>query len=186
MTGALPEGGRGQALALGLALILAGGLWVGAVRPLIGWHDQRAAALSARAAVARRMAAIAASEPHWRRAAARRGGAGPVLAGGSDAIAGAALQGTLQAMAKRLGTNLDSVATLPTRPIGRWRRFGVRISVRAALPVLVRLLLRIERARPPLLIGGLSLNALGVSRTGGGPPLEARITVLAFRSGTAR
>lgn len=199
-SGTLPEGGRGQALALALTLGLAAALAAGALPPLIGWYDARAAEVARRAALERHLADLAAATPKLRRALALRRvpGAAPaiLLPGNSDAIAGAALQSLVQTLAKAAGTSLASAEILPARPAGAWRRIGLRIAFTAPYPVLVGLMARLAEARPSLLIGGFALHAnpvafrraarLNPGRPRAGPPaaaplLSVRLTILAFR-----
>ena len=48
---ALPEGRRGQALAVALVLILAAFLWLGVVTPLVGWYQTRSEELASQRAL---------------------------------------------------------------------------------------------------------------------------------------
>ena len=188
MTPTLPTGGAGRALALGLlgATMLAA--WGAGVAPLLAWHADRAEALAGRRDQARQMAALTEALPELRQAAAARvadSAAPSLLDGGTDAIAGAALQGLVQDMAGRVGATLFSVETLPGATTGNARRIGLRLSFAAPWPVLVRLLQAVEQARPRMVIDDLELHATpmrqGMGQGGEEMLLNAAFTVHAFR-----
>ncbi len=190
MTLDLPTGGRGRLLALALTLLVVPGLWFGVAVPLAGWHAARQDALDRRSVLAEHMAALAASAPELeRRAAALTAGTAPdaLLAGDSDALAAASLQEHLQAMAQQAGTTLASVEILPAASAGQLRRIGLRVALVGGFAKVMRLLEMIEQARPVLLIDELDLQRhLQVARPTE-PDVDARFTVLAFRSaGKAR
>jgi general secretion pathway protein M len=181
----LPEGRRGAALALGVLAIALGLVWGGIVAPLAGWYHARALALSQQRALAAHMAAIAATLPSMRAAEerARRGPAvGALLSGDSDAIAAAALQGTVEAMARATGASLTSVTILPGEQAGAWRRIGLRLEAQASFSVIVSLLEAVLRGSPPMLVDDLSLSSLALEAPG---PLTitADFTIYAFRRG---
>ena len=50
----LPTGRLGQALAMGLTLLVLAALWLGVALPLLDWHAERAQAMEQRAAGRRR------------------------------------------------------------------------------------------------------------------------------------
>lgn len=143
MNATLPTGRAGTALALGLlggVLLLLG---FGVVAPVIAWHAGRAEHLADRRMLAARMEVVAARLPALRLVAATpvTGHAAPaLLEGTTDAIAGAALQGLVREMAGRVEATVFSVETLAAAPIGAHRRIGLRLSLAAPWPVLVRLL----------------------------------------------
>ena len=90
--GALPEGRRGQALAVGLLLLCFGLVWFVVSAPLIALHEERAEAIAGRRALAARMAQLAATLPDLRAQAASVQAVGPaqaaLLGGATDAVAG--------------------------------------------------------------------------------------------------
>jgi len=185
---ALPTGPRGRLLALAITLLALALLWFGAVSPLLDWYAGREEALRDRAAYAARLEALATTLPALQRQAAQAATAGKtevlVLAGADDAIAGAALQGQVESMAHDAGATLASVETLPVEQVGRYRRIGVGISVNAPWAVLVRLIRAVEQATPPMFVDNLQIE----SDTNGqmaDPPLQASLSVLAFRTGAA-
>jgi general secretion pathway protein M len=185
MASSLPTGRRGQLLASALTLVVAASVWVGVVTPVLGWHAEQTQRLAQREALARRMAEVAATLPALRAQAAASGATGPapsaVLAGETDAVAGAALQLLVQQMAAAAGTSLSSVEMLPAEAVGGYRRIGLHVALAAPWPVLVHLLQSIEQATPPMLVDDLRLHGSALPNVA--LPMDASFTVLAFRSG---
>lgn len=185
MTGSLPQGRRGQLLALALTLTVAAVAWVGVVSPLIAWHAEQTERLAERQALAHRMTDLAERLPALKAQAAARNLSGPapsaLLPGNTDAVAGAALQQLVQQMATGVGAPLNSVEVLPAEAVGNYRRIGLHVALSAPWPALVRLLQSIEQAAPPMLIDDLRLRGAPM----GNPalPMDASFTVLAFRGG---
>ena len=186
----LPTGQRGRLLAIAVTLAGLLVLWLAVVSPAIGWYAERATRLTEQRRLSVRMADLAATLPALRRAASADAGAAPrvaVLQGSTDAIAGATLQGLVQDMASRAGASLNSLETLPAATRGPYRRIALRISVSAGWPVLVRLLAAVEQARPQMLIDDLRLRGpllrLIVPAANAAEPVDATLTILAFRSG---
>ena len=108
------------------------------------------------------------------------------LDGASDAIAAAALQGRLQEMAARAGAPLSSAEALPGEAAGAWRRIGVRVSVSAPWPAVVRLLQAVGAASPRMLVDDLQLRAPPLLLRTGTRPMDAGFTVFAFRAEAPR
>jgi general secretion pathway protein M len=106
-----------------------------------------------------------------------------VLAGETDAVAGAALQLLMQQMAIGAGTSLSSVEVLPAESVGGYRRIGLHVALAAPWPALVHLLQSIEQATPPMLVDDLRLHGSPVANVA--LPMDASFTVLAFRDGKA-
>ncbi len=182
-----PDGRRGQMLAVGLTLLAAAMVWVAAVGPLIGWYQARAEALAQQQQMAARMAALSLEIPALRKAVSAAGlqsaGDQILLAGTTDAIAGANLQSALQDLANQAGTSLDSAALLPVQPAGALRRIGMQVSVTTSLPVLVALLEAIGTARPRMIVSALSIINTGTPAVDQEQPLQANFTVSGFRTG---
>lgn len=186
---ALPTGRRGQALALGLALLAAAALWLGVAAPLLGWYADRAETLGQRRVLAARMAEVAATAPalqaEVQAAAANGPPARAVVEGATDAVAGAALQQQVQDMTAQAGATLTSAESLPAEAAGAYRRIGLHVSVTGQWPVMVALFAAIAHATPGMLVDDLQLQSgllLGPTTT---HPLEASFTVLAFHAGSA-
>ncbi len=108
-----------------------------------------------------------------------------MLAGGSDAIAGANLQSALQDLATQAGTSLDSAAMLPATPAGALRRICMQVSVTATWPVLVALLQAIGNATPRMIVDSISLNNAGLPGSGQSSQIQANFSVTGFRAGDA-
>lgn len=187
--GRLPTGRTGQALAILLLLLALGAAWVAVAQPMLAWHADRADALERRAALAQRMARIAASLPALQREAAEAARTGPppvaVLSGGSDAVAGAALQQRIQDMAGQAGAVLASTEALPAEQQGAYRRIAVRVAVAAPWPVLVRLLASIDAAAPQMLADDLQLHGQRGFIRDAAAPLDASLVIMGFRAGTS-
>ncbi len=186
LTARLPTGRIGQVIAVLLVVLLLAAAWAVIAAPLLEWHAERAEAISRRATLAHRMAQIAADLPGLERDAAATAGSGPapiaVLSGASDAVAGADLQQRLQDMAAKAGTALSSTEALPPQPLGAYRAIGVRMTINAPWPNLVRLLQAIDTARPQMLVDDLQVHgAYGFIREGSAP-LNASLSVIGFRS----
>ncbi len=194
---ALPDGRRGQILALGIALAGLLVIWLTVLAPLWGWYQQRGAELARERALAAHMAALAREIPALQAAVAAQesaqgsaqesaqgsaGGGGLLLEGGSDAIAGANLQSALQDLAAQAGAGLDSTALAPVQAEGALRKIGLEVSLTASWPALIGFLAAVETATPRLVVDGLSLSSAGPSGADGAPPVEASLTISGFRA----
>jgi general secretion pathway protein M len=184
MTAGLPTGRPGTALALGLLGGVLLTAWFGIGAPLLVWHADRAAELTERRALARRLEALAEAAPAPPRAPGLDTAAALLLEGGTDAVAGAALQGLVRDMATRAGATLSSVETLPAATVGGYHRIGLRLSLSASWPVLVRLLEAVEQARPRAVVDDLEVQAAQMLTGAEEALLTAGFTVHAFRAGS--
>jgi general secretion pathway protein M len=185
----LPTGRLGQALALGLTLLVLAALWLGVALPLLDWHAERAQAMEQRAALVGRMEALiatrAALAEQAKAVVAAGAGETALLEGDSDSVASATLQELLQARFMQAGVQLNSVETLPGDESGAYRRVRLRISFNASWPVLMALLKDFEVARPSLLIDELSVQpALHRISTAPGT-FDVACSVFGFRSAGA-
>ena len=188
MAAALPTGQRGQVLAAGLAVLAVVVFWLGVVSPLLGFYGERGDRLDAMQARAAKEAALIETLPALQLEAqnAARTPARAVLAGGTDAIAGATLQEQVQSMASAANAQLTSIETLPAEQVGAYRRIGVHVELSAQLAVAVALLRAVEEAQPSMLVDDIRLTATPVGPMNTQLPLDAAFTVYAFRIGTAR
>lgn len=184
----LPDGRRGQMLAGGLALIVVVAFWLGIVAPVIDWYGERADRLDALRLRAAREAALIETLPSLRLQAKSNAGAPTrqVLAGSTDAIAGATLQEQVQTMASAANAQLTSIETLPGEQNGAYRRIGVRLELSAQLAVVIALLKSVEEAQPGMLVDDIRLTATPVGPMNAQLPLDCAFTVYAFRTGTAK
>lgn len=182
----LPDGPRGRALALALAVLTGLALWIGIATPALDWHASRAALLERRRALAQRMEIVAASVPQMQRDAAGLPaalGTGALLDGASDALAGAILQGRAEALSASNGLTPSSVELLPAEASGSYRRISLRLTMTGQWPALVRLLQSIEQASPRMLVDDLQINQSPSVIAGAAQPVGATFTVIGFRTG---
>jgi general secretion pathway protein M len=185
---ALPTGRNGRILAASLALLTLLILWIGIVDPVLGWYGARAEHLDDLMARAVREQALINMLPTLKKEAAEAANTPTraVLAGNTDAIAGAALQEQVQSMAAAANAQLTSIETLPAEQVGAYRRIGVRLEMNAPLPVLVALLKAVEDAQPSMLVDDIHLTATPVGPVNTQAPLDTSFTVYGFRVGTAK
>lgn len=182
----LPEGREGRLLAAGILVFALVIVWFAAVSPLLGLYAARQATLEQRIAIEGRMAAIAADLPATQQAAqAAQEQSAPtqmILSGGSDPIAGAALESLIDQMAHDAGANLVSTEALAGVQMGAFRRVGLHVTVRAPWFNLMNLLAAIERSQTRMTVGDLQLQA---GPLGGGETLQdLSFSVMAIRAGT--
>ncbi len=150
----MPTGQRGQMLALGLVLLVLGGLYFLAVAPLVDLYQGREAGLENGRMVLPHLQAAAAALPALRaqvaelRAAARTRKV--TLDGASDAIASANLQSRIEGFAASVGATIGSTESLPSETADGYRRIGLRFALNGPYETLVKLLAKLEEATPPL------------------------------------
>jgi general secretion pathway protein M len=179
----LPDGPRGRVLAAGLTLALLGALWFGVATPLIGWYQDRADELTQRRALLARMRTVAETLPELE---LRSGGVRPapaaLLPGATDALAAAAMQSAVQALAAASGADLASMETLPAETRGGYRRIGLRVSLSAPWPVLVDLLRSAGQQQPRMLVDDVQFRAPSMQVRDAAAPVSASFTLVAFRA----
>lgn len=189
MNGALslPDGHKGQILAVAVTLIALLMVWTIAIAPVLDWYSTRAAELAQQQQLAAHMQALGQDIPALRKAVNAAGLHADddkvLLPGGSDVIAGANLQSALQGLASQAGTSLDSSALQPAQPAGGLRRISIQVSVTASWPVLIALFEAIGTARPRMIVDTLNLTTNGGSTPGQAQPVQANFTVTGFRAG---
>jgi len=182
----LPTGRNGRILAVVITLLVLALIWAAIAGPLIGWYQDRNEALAQRQALAVRMAQLVQRLPAVRAQAeamnaAGQLGANALIDGNSDAVASAAIQEKVSAMAASLGLSLSSTETLAAAREGAYRRVSVRVSLDAAFPVVVHLLQSIETARPSLLVNDLQMHGARMIGQPDSAPLNVAFTVIGFR-----
>jgi general secretion pathway protein M len=189
MTLDLPTGPRGRLLALGLTVLALLLVWFGIVSPVLAWYAARAEQLDQRLTLARRMTALAATLPQLEHQAAAlpsaRANPDALLAGETDAVAAAALQERMQEMANQAGASLSSVEILPAAQLGQFRRIGLRVALQADMTNVVRLLQRVEAAKPRMLVDELDLQRHLLLLRPNTPDLDAKFVIYAFRAASA-
>ncbi|MFW7269013.1 type II secretion system protein GspM [Gluconacetobacter sp. Hr-1-5] len=177
----LPEGRRGRALALcmlGLALGLA---WLLVLSPVWTLYADRAQGLDLQRATLTRMERLASALPALRQKTATSfPGPAQLIDGPTDAVASANLQDILQKIATATEAEITSIENVPSAAAGRYRRIGLHIVVTAPFPTLIRLLSRLERSTPAIVIDGLHLR--GAEDTNGASTLlDCDMILHAFR-----
>lgn len=186
MTGRLPKGRRGQALAGGITVAAAALLWSGLVAPLLDCYASQQETLQRQAMLLARMQALAASLPTLRRdAEAMRsapGRAEAALEGRSDAIAAAKLQQTLDELAADAGLRIGSAETLPAETVGDWQAITVRVTVSAPWPALIRMLQAIAAAPTAMVVHNLQARPPPRNTAPPDWPVEAGFSVTAWRA----
>jgi general secretion pathway protein M len=185
----LPHGRSGKILALGLLLVVLGTVWAAIVSPLLDLHAARAVDLARQQARASEMASLLRNVPELRQRASAALANGPppdaMLQGTTDAVAGAILQQLVRDMATQAGVSLSSTEALAVEQMKSYRLIGLRISLTTPWSVLVQLLQTIEQAKPVIMVDDLQLQGPRLLLANRDPPVEASMTVLAFRAGTA-
>jgi general secretion pathway protein M len=178
----LPSGRAGQMLALGILGVALVTLWLGAGAPLRDWYADRAERVDQQRLLVARMTEVAAVLPELM----GRAGGGTVGAGigETDALIAAGLQQRLMHLAAEAGTEIASAETLAPEQADGLKRIRLRVTLRAPLPQLLKLLRAIETDAPPLLIDDLDLRT-DAAPDPDAPALEARFSVITLRAGTA-
>lgn len=184
----LPTGLRGRILASALTVLVLASGWVGGVAPLIDWHAERGARIEGKQMLLVRMDMVSAQLPAQRAQAAmaeRGARVGPLLQGGSDAVAAAALQGLLQEIAGRSLMRVTSLESLAPEPRGGYRRVAVRVAAEGRYPGVLELLGGIAAAAPGVVVDGLILRGPGGTAHTDDPPVTVSFTVIGLREGEA-
>jgi general secretion pathway protein M len=184
----MPEGRRGQFVALALLAVGLGVLWTAVASPLLSWHAERTEQLAQRRLMLAHMEKIVATLPALRQEAGRAGSNVPpateLLSGATDAIAGATLQSAVQDMTAATGATLTSSEALPGEQQGNFRRIALRVAVRGDWPELIALLRAVDESRLRLLVANLELHATAQQQRTGPAPIESSFVVQGFRPGT--
>lgn len=190
---ALPTGARGQALAVGITLLVAAAVWLGAVAPVVGWYNDRAEQLRRQRAVAHRMAALVESLPALRREAAAStssGGAAKdssaaLLPGANDPLAAASLQQRIEELARQAGVRVGSEEIMPGQTEGDLRAIAVRLTLTARYDALVGLLLALSQSDTPMVVDEMMLRGPAGKPEEADLPVDVSLTVTSYRSATA-
>jgi general secretion pathway protein M len=178
-------------LALSLALVTLGGVYMLAVAPLFDLYAEREANLDDGRMLLPRLQAASAALPAYRAQVAELHAAARTrkvtLDGASDAIASANLESRIEAFAVAIGATIGSTESLPAETHDGYRRIGLRLALNGPYETLVKLLAKLEEATPPLVVDNLQIH--GVLRRPGLPQvaganiaLDAGLDVYGFRS----
>jgi general secretion pathway protein M len=183
----LPQGRAGQAAALGIVAVLALAIHLAILSPVLAFYAGNEAMLAQRGEVLRRYESAVRDLPRLR-ASAQHAAETPqtgalLLAGDSDALAGAELQTALKQLAEQQGARMASAASLPAQDEGAFRRVGVRIALTGDLPVLTSLLRSMREAQPALVVGHFELRSDGgADGEEANPTLIAALDVFGYRA----
>jgi hypothetical protein len=190
MTGAeLPQGRRGQLLAVAILVLLLGAGWLAVGAPLADWYAARQERLDRQAALLARMQSVAAgfaalqrrAEARQREGAEARQPEGAALPfDASDELLAAGLQERLQRLATEAGAQLASTEVLASEPGDGLRRIRVRASLTAPWPAVAALLHALAAEPQGLLVDDLSLRMAGGEQ--GSRLMEASFVVIALRA----
>jgi hypothetical protein len=179
-------GRRGQALAAAVGLAALSSVWFGVVDPLVSLYSEREASLEQRIALLHRMQVLSTSLPALRAASSNKDGRGSrpgmiMLAGATDAVAAADLQGRVQKMAAAAGVSLTAVETLPAEAAGRWHKIPLRISLHASWPVLTNLMRSIEQSPTRIFIDDVHFHSPASATYSAALPVQASMVLYGFR-----
>ena len=181
MDATLPDGPRGQLVAIAVTLTLLATVWLGIAAPLITWYQAGAEELAQRQTLLRHIQALVDTLPTLEHSpAATIPTEGALLPGTTDALAAAAMQSAVQAMAARSGVELASMETLPAEARGAYRRIGLRVSLTAPWPALIDLLRTAGQGQPGMLVDDVQLRT--TLTQGAVAAIGATFTLLAFRA----
>lgn len=185
MSGQLPHGPAGRALAGAVAVLGLLLLWFGLIAPALEWQAGLREQLDRQTAVVERMRGLAAAVPALKREAeaamAGHGGADAALEGASDAVAAANLQQSLDDLAKVAGVRIGSAETLPAEAAGSWQAITVRITMVAPWPTLVHLLQSIASSTTAMAVDNLQLRPPPRDARDPARPIDTAFSVTAWR-----
>jgi general secretion pathway protein M len=181
----LPNGRRGQALALGISVVVLAVAWVGLASPILGWYGQRQDRLLQRETMAGHMAALADTAPALQRQVAAGSGDGraTLVEGATEAIAGAVLQQRLQEISERAGVRMTSAEVLATDSAGAYRRIRVHVAVSGPWARLIRLLSDLGQASPSMSVAEMQIGQSRSITTDPVKPLDVSFTAVALYAG---
>jgi general secretion pathway protein M len=183
-------------LALGLTLLAAAVIWIGAIAPVWGWYDDRAELLRRQNAIAHRMASLVESLPALRRQVATIAGdatssggvnndTAVLLTGTSDPVAAASLQQRIEDLATQAGVRVGSEEILPSTAEGDLRAIAVRLTLTAPFRSLVAMLLALSRSETPMVVDELLLRGPPARPGENDLPVDVSLTVTSYRSAKA-
>jgi general secretion pathway protein M len=184
----LAEGIVGKVLALGICVVLAGILYLGAVVPVIGFYQDQQSALQERLALAQRLDTATRDLQRLRGLDEQWQGAGSqmLLTDDSDTTAAASIQSAVRGLIESGGGTLTNSQVLdPDQPNDRYRRIRVRVSFAGDLPLLTQVLRGIDVAKPGLFVDNLDIRAAGAAADDSddaGPKLNIAFDVYGFRA----
>jgi general secretion pathway protein M len=168
-----------------------GSIYFLAVAPLVDLYEQREARIEDDRVLLPRLQAVADRLPALRSQVARLRASARTrkvtLEGASDAIASANLESRIEALATSVGATIGSTESLPAETRDGYRRIGLRFALNGPYETLVRLLAKLQDARPPLIVDNLQIHGVlrrpGFAQSGTGDvALDAGIDVYGLRT----
>jgi Tfp pilus assembly protein PilO len=182
---------RTRLLAIGLLVIVLGGLWLGAVRPLLDARAAQVGELDRLREQIRRYRAIAAERPglETRREEQLQAEAAlrAYLPPGTVGVAGAMLQRIVKSAAEKAGATLQSTQVKPVKQDATFRRIEVRAQMSGTVEQLRAVLQALEGNQPLIFVDGLELRSRSQARgrrdAGEDRTLEIRLDAYALQSG---
>lgn len=183
----LPSGRQGRLLALALLGLALAAVYATLAMPLLSFYYDRQARMAREREFIVKLDNIVAELPALQARLDRLRAASAnhkmALAGESDAIAAAALQGDLERYATAAGVAIGSSEILPAVPAEDYHRVGIRVLVNGRYQALLQLVARIETSRPPLAIDNLQIRGMQSGTPGQmSVGLDASLEVYGFRS----
>lgn len=183
----LPEGRRGQVLAVLIGLLVLVLLWILVASPLMNRYESRSEEIDLRRTYLERTRALAVSLPALQAQSGQAGGGRKavvdLLQGGEDALAAAELQQAVQAMAAQQRVTVASLATVNAVPLGPFRRIGVRIAFQTEFEDWARMLAALAEGAPTMIVDEMELHSL---RSATAPSESGRLrggaVIYAFRA----
>jgi general secretion pathway protein M len=189
---ALPSGWQGRLLALAVLAAALATVYVTLAMPLLDFYDDRQALAARERRLIVKLGSVGAELPELQARLARLRAAvashKATLAGETDAIASATLQGRLEQYATAAGVTIGSSEILPEEPRGNYHRIGLRLMVNGPYQGLLELVARIETATPPLAIDNLQIRGARsalLRRQAAAIALDASLEVYGFRDAAA-
>jgi hypothetical protein len=175
---------RRRLLALALLVIAVGGLWLGAVGPLVDSILERHERETGQIALLQRLRSRGSEAQALRRAldALERELASPalLLSAASPSQAGAQLQAILRRLLDAEGLTAGQFQPLPPQGAGALTRVALRVEMKATLTQLHALLRGIEAHRPLISVGDALVATARGAVIAPEAPLTVRFDVLAM------
>ena len=190
----LPTGRRGQALALGVLVIMMAIVWLLIGQPLVNLYAEQGARLANRLALASRMEARIAEAlgdmPEITGANAIDSYPAGLIEAESDALGAAMLQDLVTTAATDAGLALSSVETLPAEDAGTLRKIGLRLNLEGSYAALVTMIGSLRQGSQALILDDLELHGAAAtdadaakgSTVDEGQGMRASVTIHGFRT----
>ena len=181
----LPEGRRGQALAVGIALLMATLIYLIVISPILQLYESGGDRLQARRDMVDRLRVSERALPTLRVEAAKlrdpSNNGAVLLVGSSPTVAAAQLQTRLKELVESSGAHLASSEILSPEPQDGYQKIGLHVSFSGDLTLLTAVLRGIETARPAMFVDNVEIRG-GADPGEASPTLAIAFDVYGFRS----